>query len=328
MHLFEIEYDDEVIRIGYPLDLRDVDIRKLIDTFEESYKNGAYQIPYAAINEYEFSFLIKNEHKCDSKDEQSEDNSKKESIRLLIIVKSALSHKDRRDGIRNSWGREDRFSDVVIKRVFIVGSCSMDVACQNAIDTEMQEHGDLVQVDFIDAYFNNTLKTMSSMRWTVKYCPHASYILLIDDDYYLSLKNLLKFINNVTDYDPGQRYLYAGFVFPSSRPMRHLPSKWFVSLDEWPYNRYPPYVSAGAILLSRQTLRDMFWVSFFTKHFRFDDIYVAILAHKLQVQPTHSEEFHFWSRPSNYTIAIASHGFNDPKELVNIWLEQKTLGHA
>lgn len=42
--------------------------------------------------------------------------------RLVFIVKSSMDHFERRLAIRKSWGYEQRFSDVLIRVVFILGT--------------------------------------------------------------------------------------------------------------------------------------------------------------------------------------------------------------
>lgn len=65
---------------------------------------------------------------------------------------------------------------------------------------ESKNYGDIVQADFIDNYFNNTIKTMMGFNWIVKYCPNSSFYLFSDDDMYVSIKNLLRFVRNPSHY--------------------------------------------------------------------------------------------------------------------------------
>lgn len=164
------------------------------------------------------------------------------------------------------------------------------------------------QFNFIDAYFNNTLKTVSNLRWCKENCIRSKFYLFVDDDFYVSVKNILAFLRNPLQYPeyledykeqlrminqrklheadgnsstsvttrnllnlnmelPPDVKLFAGFVFSTS-PHRHKSSKWFVSLEEYKYDQWPPYVTAGVFLLSREALQDMYCVSLYTKHFR------------------------------------------------------------
>lgn len=68
---------------------------------------------------------------------------------------------------------------------------------------------------------------------------------------------------------PSDAKLFAGFVFNSS-PHRHKSSKWFVSLNEYRWDTWPTYVTAGSFIMSREALIEMYYVSLYTKHFRSD----------------------------------------------------------
>jgi hypothetical protein len=115
-------------------------------------------------------------------------------------------------------------------------------------------------------------------------------------------------------------------------PLRQHFSKWYVSLDEYPYHLWPPYVTAGAYILSRAALDELFYASLFTKHFRFDDIFLALVALKAGLEPLHSPEFKFYrlrsDNPSEYRYVIACHGFSNPRELKLFWETQREAGNA
>ncbi|XP_067141216.1 beta-1,3-galactosyltransferase brn [Centruroides vittatus] len=324
-HFFELDYHTKFV---YPLD---IDIRDVLFKL----KNGI-QPDIKPINEYNYRFKIKNENKCKITD------GKFNEVRLLYVIKSALRNVLQRNAIRNSWGWEKRFSDVTIKRVFILGIDPNDPLLQDKIDEEFNKHNDIIQADFVDTYYNNTIKTMLAFKWVVHNCPRAQYIFFSDDDMYVSTKNILAFIRNPLNIQLGERRrllhkhdiyngkLIAGYVF-FSPPMRHKISKWYISLKEYPYSKYPPYVTAGAYLVSYPALLDLYYTSLYTKNFRFDDIYLGILARKAEIDPLHNENFYFWKKDytkDSYASVIASHGYGDPDELLRVWNEQRSLGHA
>nr|CAG4637825.1 EOG090X07IA [Chydorus sphaericus] len=295
----------------------------------------------------------------------------KDGPRILFVIKSALPHFDRRMAIRQTWGFERRFSDVVIRTVFLLGTATDNHLIQSKINEEAEKFGDIVQADFLDSYYNNTLKTMSGLKWAVENCPNASFVVFSDDDMYISTKNLLQFVRNPSSYplikeansylpqNPEHRErslkqqipeddsrissagsdeeldddfrLYAGYVFHSP-PLRHRSSKWYVSLSEYPFHLWPPYVTAGAYVLSRSALYDLHYGSSYTQYFRFDDVFLGLVARKARIDPIHCPEFYFWkkpySNPQSYRHVIASHGYHEPAELVKIWSQQKSLGFA
>lgn len=293
------------------------------------------------INLYKYDYIKDCHHKCMN-------NGNVVPTRLIYIVKSAPEHFDLRIAIRNTWGYERRFSDVQIRTVFVLGT-RIDSELQQQIDKESVQYRDIVQVNFVDTYYNNTIKTMMGMKWAVTFCNESKFYMFVDDDYYVSTKNVLLFVRNPVNYPeyirklkgkllkeameyelPHDVKLYAGFVFFTA-PHRHLTSKWYVSIKEYPFHMWPPYVTAGAYILSQEALLDLYYTSFYTEHFKFDDVYVGLLAKKAGIEPFHVEEFHFYKKPydaADYRFTVASHGYASPSELMQVWTEQKSLGNA
>ncbi len=74
-------------------------------------------------------------------------------------------------------------------------------------------------------------------------------------------------------------------------------SKFRVSLEEYPYHLWPPYVSGNANVLSRDVLFDMYYASFFVKRVRFEDVYQGLIAKKLHLKPFHCPEFYQYGKP-------------------------------
>lgn len=266
------------------------------------------------INNQSYTYRHNNENKC--RDETRKFLNK---IHLIIIVKSRNVHFEKRNAIRSSWGYEKRYSDVLIRTVFSLGidretHDGRPSELQKLVDLEAEQYGDIIQFNFIDEYFNNTLKTMNGMRWAKENCIRSKFYLFVDDDFYVSIKNILAFLRNPINYPeyleeyneqlrklshrklqefklinettngvekvtrnllnlnlnmelPPDVKLFAGFVFNSS-PHRHKSSKWYVSLEEYKYDKWPTYVTAGAFLLSREALQEMYCASLYTKFFR------------------------------------------------------------
>ncbi|KAH8419698.1 hypothetical protein KR009_001307 [Drosophila setifemur] len=247
--------------------------------------------------------------------------------RLTILVKSAAGNVKRREAIRQTWGYEARFSDVHLRRVFVLGSSeetAKDVAW------EARENGDILQGDFVDAYFNNTLKTMLAMRWASEHFNRSEFYLFVDDDYYVSAKNVLRFLGRGRKTHQPE-LLFAGHVFQTS-PLRHKFSKWYVSLEEYPFDRWPPYVTAGAFVLSRQAMLQLYAASRRIPLFRFDDVYLGIVALKARIPLQNCEDFRFhrpsYKGPDSYSKVIASHEFGDSEEMVRVWNECRSANYA
>lgn len=409
VHLFEITYDENFV---YPYE---GNVHEFVSALRRNEKPEI-----EPINEYTYAFILKQPQKCK---EDADD-----TLRLVYIVKSAIENFDRRTAIRNSWGIEKRFFDVPAKTIFMVGTHPDDDEVEAKLKLEAGIYRDIIQADFVDSYYNNTVKTMMSFKWLVNYCSNSRFYMFVDDDMYVSVKNVATFIRNPANYPfylmesrkvysahkreikqsdlmdyndvnvnnknttynlkiksltihesnnnsqtndvyakqggqinesrkvenehllmlnmttlnrvkrqlfdlelPDDIRLFAGFVFMRSAPHRHKFSKWYVTLKEYPYHLWPPYVTAGAYILSKEALLDLYYTSFYTKHFRFDDIFLGLVAKKADIIPFHCEEFHFYKKAYtkySYKYVITSHGYEDPNELLQIWNEQKALGNA
>lgn len=106
--------------------------------------------------------------------------------------------------------------------------CLTPVECN--VTRESRQFNDIILADFVDNYYNNTLKTLSGIHWAVQNCRLGSveYVLLSDDDMWLNPYNLLEYLENATRNGTisADRDLYMGDLFPNSKPMRIRWSKW------------------------------------------------------------------------------------------------------
>lgn len=285
------------------------------------------------INPFNHDFIIKNQNKCQG------------DVDLVILIKSRLENNHHRHVIRETWGDEFRFKNKSIKRVFFVGSCNfygsnMITSCLDRVKGESVLYGDIVQVDFQDTYFNATLKTTSMYKWLVDYCGHASHAFFADDDFYVSMRNLLKYLKNPIDdkYNklpdgliPFDGRLYSGWVARGRRPNRVHSSKWYVSLQEYPFDYYPDFIAGGAYVVSNSTFNQIQAAMQFVKPFAFEDTFLSFIAKKLDLKLIHNKRFINDDRDyeeDNFGDIIAFHAKGDYLLSKRIWDEQNARGVA
>lgn len=101
---------------------------------------------FEPINNQSFPLRHTNDNKC-----KDEFGQTKLNPHLVIVVKSKINNFDKRNAIRNSWGFEKRFSDVLIRTVFSLGidkethdGIPSDV--QKLVDDESDRFHDIIQV--------------------------------------------------------------------------------------------------------------------------------------------------------------------------------------
>lgn len=116
---------------------------------------------------YPYPFLINHPEKC-------------EDLRgvpfLLMLVMTQAQDMGIRHAIRQTWGNETLIPGVVIHRLFVLGLPQPLFAeeLQALMEEEDREHGDLLQVGFLDTYRNLTLKVLMGLEWMAQYCPTAT----------------------------------------------------------------------------------------------------------------------------------------------------------
>lgn len=294
---------DKVINFEYPLN---VDMAKLVEDVKKGKK-----VFHQPINVYK-SKVIKNcETKCKLK--------LKTSKLILFVIKSAAQNLERRRAIRETWGKEITVDGFIIRSVFVVG-ISKNRAVEANIKKEFEKYDDIVQYDFYDQYYNNTLKTIGAINWIITYCKQVTFVLFVDDDYFVSPQNLVKSLKELSKEQI--KSLYMGHVWRIPNPVRNPKFKWYVSHVEYPFHKYPPFINAGSYVMSLNTIIDMQIAIQYTQLFRLDDVYLGIVAYKLKIKLLENDNFRVrqikHAKESIKNI-IASHGFKDPYQLKTVW---------
>ena len=61
---------------------------------------------------------------------------------------------------------------------------------QTRIEKEAILHKDILQFDFLDGYYNLAPKYAAFFNWINNYCVGVDFVLKIDDDVYVNVRNL------------------------------------------------------------------------------------------------------------------------------------------
>lgn len=171
-------------------------------------------------------------------------------------------------------------------------------AVQRVLGREHVRYGDLIQCQSRDTYTNLTLKSIAALEWTRQYCPWARYLLKTDDDMFIDMHRLMRFIDNVETeavkengvsdlyphpkkpllVDPfetiGFEYMFEsaptssfdielpptiwGRLAHGWRPIRQNSSKYYVSRTQYPGRVYPDFCTGPAYLMTRSTVGPLY----------------------------------------------------------------------
>lgn len=203
---------------------------------------------------------------------------------LLLAIKSSPRNLERRDALRSTWARERQVRGAQLRRLFLVGTERDPHQARKVnrlLELEAQMHGDILQWDFHDSFFNLTLKQVLFLDWQVTWCTNASFVLNGDDDVFAHTDNMVTYLQS---HDP-DRHLFVGHLIQNVGPIRIPWSKYFVPKLVTPEERYPPYCGGGGFLLSRFTAAALRRAAPQLEVFPIDDVFLGMCLQQQGLAP-------------------------------------------
>ncbi|XP_049610911.1 UDP-GlcNAc:betaGal beta-1,3-N-acetylglucosaminyltransferase 7, like [Syngnathus scovelli] len=268
-----------------------------------------------------FPMLINHPEKC---------TATEGAVHLLMVVKSVIEEHDRREAVRKTWGREHTVEGKSIKTLFLLGSPSVGKDRKNLqklIEYEDKIYGDILQWDFMDTFFNLTLKEVNFLKWFHIYCPDVQFIFKGDDDVFVNTDNLLDLINFKVE-EHKETNLFVGDTISKAIPIRNRQSKYYIPRELFD-KPYPPYVGGGGFLMSSQLARKLFVVSEDLELYPIDDVFLGMCLQRLHLSPEMHSGFRTFgitrrrmspmnSEPCFYKNLIVVHKLS-AQELLKMW---------
>uniref|UniRef100_A0A667Y354 Hexosyltransferase n=2 Tax=Myripristis murdjan TaxID=586833 RepID=A0A667Y354_9TELE len=260
-----------------------------------------------------YPMLINQLHVCDKKPY------------LLLAIKSLAPHFDRRQAIRESWGRAGVLANRVIATVFLLGNATAtdhfpDLSWM--LDHEAELHKDLLQWDYRDTFFNLTLKEVLFQQWFSQHCPHAEYVLKGDDDVFVNTLRIIDFLEGLPK--TRAKDLFMGDVISNAGPHRDRKLKYFIPESVF-VGQYPPYAGGGGYLYSGNLALRLYNVSRQVALYPIDDVYTGMCLKKLGLVPdkhkgfkTFDIEGKYRDNPCIYRSLMLVHS-RTPQEMLRIW---------
>lgn len=244
---------------------------------------------------------------------------------LLFVIKSLIPHFDRRQAIRESWGRAGVLGNQTVATVFLLGSTlPMDHFPQmiDMLGHEAELHNDVLQWDYRDTFFNLTLKEVLFLEWFSQKCPHARYVLQGDDDVFINTFQIIDYLNGLSGIKA--KDLFVGDVISHAGPHRDHKLKYFIPKNVFD-GVYPPYAGGGGYLFSGQLALHLYNVSRQVLLYPIDDVYMGMCLRKLGLAPekhsgfrTFGIEEKYRNNPCTYRNLMLVHS-RTPQEILRIW---------
>lgn len=227
---------------------------------------------------------------------------------MVILVKSDVRNFENRIAIRSTWGN---ISDTSVKLVFLLGESPF---LRDYVRMEYALFNDILQEDFFDNYYNNTLKTIMAFNWSLNNCRKTAYFFFVDDDYLVNTRLLLEHV-----YKIKPQSIYTGCVWYGAKPNRNIWKKWYVSEKEYPEKAWPPYITGGSYLISRDNALQLQRGFQTIKPLYIDDVYMGIIAKTLDIKLTNDNRFHPHYKLDKIQQFFSIHHFDSPRQLYKQW---------
>lgn len=244
---------------------------------------------------------------------------------LLLAVKSLAPHFDRRQAIRQSWGRAGVIANQTVVTIFLLGNATAGdhhPDLSEMLHYENARYKDIIKWDYRDSFFNLTVKEVLFLEWIQTRCPGARFIFKGDDDVFVNTYRILDFLKGLTE--PKARDLFVGDVITNAGPHRDKKVKYFIPESMY-VGTYPPYAGGGGYLYSGDIAARLHNVSQHVTLYPIDDVYTGMCLRKLGLAPekhkgfrTFNIEEKYRSNPCAYKSLMLVHP-RTPQEMIQIW---------
>ncbi|KAG8563235.1 hypothetical protein GDO81_015986 [Engystomops pustulosus] len=222
-----------------------------------------------------FTLLINQPNKCNKPSNESF---------LLIAVKSIVEDFDRRESVRKTWGREGVINGARVRRVFLLGTPRNKTAIsmwESLMQQESHYYKDILLWDFLDTFFNLTLKEIHFLSWAEKYCSNVKFIFKGDADVFVNVENLIHFLQT---QDPSGD-LFVGDIINNAKPIRSKKSKYFIPETMYGLGMYPAYAGGGGFLMSGVTMKKLSDSCNEVELFPIDDVFLGMCLQRINLTP-------------------------------------------
>lgn len=273
---------------------------------------------------------------------------------LLMAIKSQEGNFENRQAIRQSWGQDGWVKGLkgnggVVRRVFLLGKQDVSQGpyadVSDLLEQEEGRYHDIIQWDFLDTFFNLTLKDVLFWHWFSRRCPHAHFVFKGDDDVFVRTPALLDTLRQEEQklkLGPAWkiRHFFVGDVIRKAVPLQETTNKYYIPKSFYK-GLYPPYAGGGGVVYSGALALRLKEVSKRVYLFPIDDVYLGMCLERLGVYPIHHRGFLTFDfpkgeakKPCAYHSILLVHK-RTPKEILKQWREvrvprpecaNKTLG--
>lgn len=199
-------------------------------------------------------------------------------VDVMLLITTVPSAVEQREVIRNTWGSWSKgMTGNISRHIFMFGS-GWNKVNQAIIDSEATTYGDIQQDDYIDSYFNLSLKVLGGYHWFRNHCHLAQFVVRSADDNFVNVPNLIEL---VTKQKKRLQHVIVGQCYRHSAPIRSVSSKWYVMWEEYPKTKFPPYCVGTTFITSNQLTHEILDTSPNVPFFLIEDVYFGMVVRNI-----------------------------------------------
>ncbi|KAH3876599.1 hypothetical protein DPMN_000446 [Dreissena polymorpha] len=215
------------------------------------------------VNPHDFRYVINPATICQG-----------QQLKYVVYIHSAPSNFKKRQTIRQTWGSKALMVKHKMMVVFVMGLVPETVTMQR-VKYESNRYGDIVVEDFTDTYRNLTYKAIGGLKWVSTYCAQATYVIKSDDDILIDVEKLMYLMTSPEVISYGTKRVIMCNKWTKMKVIRDKNSKWYISVEEFSSEYFPPYCSGSVFVMSTDVAVALYQASFYTKFFWVDDFYIT-----------------------------------------------------
>lgn len=224
-------------------------------------------------------------------------------VLFISFNPSSIQNYENRIAIRNTWSNKFLFKN--IRNVFIVG-LSLNKSLNAKLLEENNQYGDIVQVNFLDSYQNLTHKTIAGIKWTSQYCYNSKFVVKVDDDVVINTYSFIDYLNFLTKNNTiSIKNSLFGYIFDKPYVIRDKNSKFYISKEEYQPDIFSLYCTGSCYIITGDLMKPMFKLTKHIKAFKFEDVYVGMLAKELNSSLNHIGYKYLYNKQNTIKSATA-----------------------
>nr|AAH76751.1 B3gnt1-prov protein [Xenopus laevis] len=244
---------------------------------------------------------------------------------LLLAIKSLIPQFDRRQAIRESWGKELKINNMTVVRVFLLGETPPEENypdLSGMVKYENEMYKDILLWNYKDSFFNLTLKDVLFLRWASHSCSNAQFIFKGDDDVFVNTPLILDYLKTLSPEKA--KDLFIGDVIRDAGPHREKTLKYYIPESIYT-GSYPLYAGGGGFLYSGSIAQRLYKASSKVLLYPIDDVYTGMCLEKIGIAPEKHKGFKTFDIDEKQKKSICSYTNimlvhpRKPQEINKIW---------